>query len=99
MIGIDALSPHILDSIIELSIKLDLSIVAEGVEITEQHDYLISQGVDFLQGYLFANPLSATDFLNSLNQQTLESTISLQDCIPYLRRRHHHYHQSRTSAI
>jgi sensor c-di-GMP phosphodiesterase-like protein len=32
MIGIDALSSHILDSIIELAIKLDPAMVAEGVE-------------------------------------------------------------------
>ncbi len=31
-IGIDTLSGHILDSIVELSAKLDLDIVAEGVE-------------------------------------------------------------------
>ncbi|MGZ3013503.1 EAL domain-containing protein, partial [Pseudomonas aeruginosa] len=39
-IGIDTLSGHILDSIVELSAKLDLDIVAEGVETPEQRDYL-----------------------------------------------------------
>ena len=66
MIGADALSRHILDSIIELSAKLDLGIVAEGVETEEQSDYLAAQGVEFLQGYLFARPLPATDFIKSL---------------------------------
>jgi EAL domain-containing protein (putative c-di-GMP-specific phosphodiesterase class I) len=50
MIGVDALSRHILDSIIELSAKLDLRIVAEGVETEEQSDYLAAHGVNFLQG-------------------------------------------------
>ncbi|NWB26566.1 EAL domain-containing protein [Pseudomonas gingeri] len=69
MIGLDALSRHILDSIIELSGKLELGIVAEGVETAEQRDYLASRGVDFLQGYLFGKPLPAADFLSSLKQQ------------------------------
>ena len=66
MIGADALSGHILDSIIELSGKLDLGIVAEGVETTEQCQYLATRGVDFLQGYLFGRPLPGDEFIKSL---------------------------------
>ncbi|MFA7943874.1 EAL domain-containing protein [Pseudomonas brenneri] len=66
MIGVDALSRHILDSIIELSGKLDLGIVAEGVETQEQCDYLAAQGVDFLQGYLFGRPVPFDAFIKSL---------------------------------
>ncbi|TVT80345.1 EAL domain-containing protein [Pseudomonas sp. H3(2019)] len=67
MIGVDALSRHILDSIIELSAKLDLGIVAEGVETVEQSDYLACHGVNFLQGYLFGRPMPGTDFIIALN--------------------------------
>ncbi|WP_176518390.1 EAL domain-containing protein, partial [Pseudomonas faucium] len=56
MIGGDALSQHILDSIIELSGKLHLGLVAEGVESEVQRDYLARHGVDFQQGYLFGRP-------------------------------------------
>ncbi|MFO2464301.1 EAL domain-containing protein [Pseudomonas sp. 15FMM2] len=66
MIGVDALSRHILDSIIELSGKLDLGIVAEGVETAEQCQYLATQGVDFLQGYLFGRPMPADEFIRCL---------------------------------
>ena len=66
MIGADALSRHILDSIIELSAKLDLGVVAEGVETEEQRQYLVCKGVEFLQGYLFARPLPSDDFITSL---------------------------------
>ena len=65
-IGADALSGHILDSIIELSGKLDLGIVAEGVETVEQCEYLAARGVDFLQGYLFGKPLPCDDFIKTL---------------------------------
>ena len=69
MIGADALSRHILDSIIELSAKLDLRIVAEGVETEEQSDYLTAYGVNFLQGYLFAQPMPGAQFINALSHR------------------------------
>jgi sensor c-di-GMP phosphodiesterase-like protein len=67
MIGVDALSRHILDTIIELSAKLDLAIVAEGVETAEQSEYLTAHGVNFLQGYLFGRPMPAAQFINALS--------------------------------
>ncbi|MHC8411409.1 EAL domain-containing protein [Pseudomonas sp. Hz4] len=67
MIGVDALSRHILDTIIELSAKLDLGIVAEGVETAEQSDYLTAHGVNFLQGYLFGRPMPGAEFINALS--------------------------------
>lgn len=69
MIGADALSSHILDSIIELSGKLKLGIVAEGVETTEQCEYLTAHGVDLLQGYLFGRPMPGQEFIKCLNEQ------------------------------
>ena len=73
MIGADALSRHILDSIIELSAKLDLGIVAEGVETEEQSQYLADQNVDFLQGYLFARPMPSADFILALQARLTPS--------------------------
>jgi c-di-GMP phosphodiesterase len=69
MIGADALSGHILDSIIELSVKLNLGIVAEGVETEEQSDYLTARGVGFLQGYLFARPMPGAQFIKALTKR------------------------------
>ena len=66
MIGGDALSQHILDSIIELSGKLALGIVAEGVETAVQRDYLARYKVDFQQGYLFARPMPLDELLLAL---------------------------------
>ncbi|HKS12123.1 MAG TPA: EAL domain-containing protein, partial [Pseudomonas sp.] len=63
------LSQHILESIIELSAKLELGIVAEGVETLVQRDYLAHHGVDFQQGYLFARPMSSEALLKALVAQ------------------------------
>ena len=53
----------VLDVIITLSHRLNLAVVAEGVETQEQFDYLISRGVAFIQGYLFARPMPSAEFV------------------------------------
>ncbi|MFY0732258.1 EAL domain-containing protein [Pseudomonas sp. NFX15] len=67
MIGVDTLSSHILDSIIELAVKLDLALVAEGVETREQSEYLRAHQVNFLQGYLFGKPMPGAEFISALS--------------------------------
>lgn len=66
LIGAEALSRHILDNIIDLCQKLELQIVAEGVETAEQGDYLTARHVHYLQGYLFAKPLPGPEFVKRL---------------------------------
>ncbi|WP_457981045.1 EAL domain-containing protein [Ectopseudomonas composti] len=73
MIGKDALSRHILDSVIELCGKLHLEVVAEGVENDQQLDYLSKREVDYLQGYLFARPMPASEFLRQVSSQCVTS--------------------------
>lgn len=60
-IGQDSVTSHVLDTIIELSHKMNYVVVAEGVETQEQADYLTSRQVHFLQGYLFAKPMKLAD--------------------------------------
>ena len=47
----------ITQGIIGMSHHLDLRVVAEGVESTEQAEFLRSNGCDVLQGYLYARPM------------------------------------------
>ncbi|MBR4877487.1 MAG: EAL domain-containing protein, partial [Rhodocyclaceae bacterium] len=42
---------------------LGLDVVAEGVESAEHRDFLASYGCRFMQGYFFARPMSADDFI------------------------------------
>lgn len=60
-IGRDAVTSHVLDTIIELCHKMNYVAVAEGVETQEQVDYLISRDVHFLQGYLYAKPMKLNE--------------------------------------
>lgn len=65
-IGSDSLMQHILDSIVELSAKLELQVIAEGVETERQRHYLVTRGVICLQGFLFAKPLPLAEFVAGL---------------------------------
>jgi diguanylate cyclase (GGDEF)-like protein/PAS domain S-box-containing protein len=51
----------ITDAIIAMGHRLDLKIVAEGVETQEQYDLLRNQGVDVIQGFLISKPLPAPE--------------------------------------
>nr|MBF0683772.1 EAL domain-containing protein [Pseudomonas sp.] len=50
----------IVRAIIQLGKNLDMLVIAEGVETAEQEAYLIAQGCDEGQGYLYSRPLTAT---------------------------------------
>lgn len=58
---------HVLvQAIIDMSLRLGVKIVAEGVEKEEQSDILREAGCDFAQGYFYSKPLSADDFMDLL---------------------------------
>ena len=54
----DVVTRNICDSIIHLAERLDMTIVAEGVENEMQASYLRTRNVTYAQGYLFARPIS-----------------------------------------
>ena len=51
----------IMEAIVNVGKKLNLSIVAEGVETEKQANYCQRLQVDFAQGYLYAKPMSAKE--------------------------------------
>jgi diguanylate cyclase len=52
--------PHaIVEAIVAMAHKLDLEVVAEGVETAEQREQLLRYGCDELQGYWFSPPVDA----------------------------------------
>ena len=58
-------NPHdtvICEAIIQMSLAMELTIIAEGVEMPHQMNWLASKGVLCAQGYFYAHPVSAKDF-------------------------------------
>jgi diguanylate cyclase (GGDEF)-like protein len=53
----------IVKAIISLAHSLNLLVLAEGVETTQQLNILKELNCDIIQGYLFSQPLSSVDFL------------------------------------
>lgn len=45
-----------MESVVNLCQKLNIVIVAEGVETAEERDCLANLGIDLLRGFLFARP-------------------------------------------
>jgi diguanylate cyclase len=52
---------QVVNTIITLSNQLDLAVIAEGIETTEQLQWLQQLGCEFGQGYLFSKPLPASE--------------------------------------
>ncbi len=62
--------------IIAMARSLGLNVVSEGVEREDQYRFLVGSGVDSIQGYLFARPMSLEDFTNYLQQFKNDTTIT-----------------------
>ena len=58
-LGSPSCSHAIVEAIVAMAHKLDLEVIAEGVETVEQRDQLLRYGCDELQGYWFSRPVDA----------------------------------------
>lgn len=61
----------ILNDIISMAHRLDLHVIAEGVETREQMRRLRAVGCDFVQGYFFAKPMPPENFDKLLKAQRI----------------------------
>jgi diguanylate cyclase (GGDEF)-like protein len=62
-LGLDRSADAVVRSVIALARDLGKRVVAEGVETALQQQRLLALGCDEVQGYRYAKPLSATDFM------------------------------------
>lgn len=51
---------------ITMAKQLDMKVVAEGIEYTQQLDMLKDTGCDMVQGFIYAKPCSVEDFYQRL---------------------------------
>ncbi len=67
----DSKGTLIIESIIQLSKQLKIDTVAEGVETKEQAQMLKELGCDIAQGYLYAKPMPASNFLKMIENKEI----------------------------
>ncbi|HAK5377252.1 TPA: EAL domain-containing protein [Salmonella enterica] len=63
MVGVDEISGHIVENVIELARRLGIDIIAEGIETESQELFMTEKGSSYLQGYRYAPPLPAEQFI------------------------------------
>lgn len=59
----------LLESILQLAHKFNMTVTAEGVEHAQQKDFLIIHACDNVQGYYYSKPLPAVEFSGLLNKR------------------------------
>ena len=59
----------ILSAMMELGHRLNLQVLAEGVETKKQEEWLIENGCDMAQGFYFARPMPFDDLIRFLEQE------------------------------
>jgi diguanylate cyclase (GGDEF)-like protein/PAS domain S-box-containing protein len=65
----DARDAAIVRSLIAMAHNLDLEVIAEGVETSQQADFLLNQKCEEAQGFLYAKPLPAEEFVAYVRTQ------------------------------
>lgn len=69
-IGTETVTSPVLDAVLTLARRLNMSTVAEGVETPEQAAWLREHGVNYLQGYWISRPMPLEQF------RTWQNTVS-----------------------
>jgi len=77
-IGEDKGDESIVKATINLAHSLNLEVTAEGVETDAQRVFLIENNVNYLQGYFFSRPQSATNLERWIGEQNFEKVASIQ---------------------
>jgi diguanylate cyclase (GGDEF)-like protein len=67
----------VVKAILAMAKGLDLKVVAEGVEKHEQLSFLMRQGCDLAQGYLFARPMDGATYRSYLERRQADQTVML----------------------
>ena len=65
---------------IKLAKCLNMRVVAEGIEIKDQVDFLATQGCDMIQGYYFAKPMPGSDYEKKMKGgEAAEEPLLIED--------------------
>ena len=68
-IGVNPTSETLIETILAMAEKLDIQVVAEGVETEEQLTYLRKRNCHYVQGYLLGRPCDVAEFTARVVQE------------------------------
>ncbi|MEQ6341629.1 MAG: EAL domain-containing protein [Gammaproteobacteria bacterium] len=74
-LAVDSSDKAIVSTIIAMAQSLNLEVIAEGVEIEEQRQFLLNSGCTHFQGFLFSKPVPIEQFEVLLKQQYLSGKL------------------------
>jgi diguanylate cyclase (GGDEF)-like protein/PAS domain S-box-containing protein len=81
-VAVDSNDAAIVRTIIDMGKSLDLEVIAEGVEASEQLEFLRKHGCYYAQGHLFGDAMTASKLLDILSTQTGGAPHHAALCIP-----------------
>ncbi|MBV7263624.1 cyclic diguanylate phosphodiesterase [Photobacterium sp. WH24] len=70
LIGSVDMPSHIVDNVVDLANRLNIDVVAEGVENATQEAYLKLRNIQFFQGYFYDKPIPPAVFIEKMQQQS-----------------------------
>ena len=68
-INIDSSSEALIETIIAMAKRLDIKVIAEGIETQNQLTYLQKHGCNYGQGYFLGKPMSGDEFSHLVNNK------------------------------
>ena len=71
-VGIERQADAIIAAVVAMAHRLNLAVIAEGVETWEQEQFLRSEGCDEFQGYLFSRPIEVDALVALLRPEKIE---------------------------
>ncbi len=66
---------HVLTGVVNIFHKMNMDIVAEGIETEEQMSAMKEMGVEYIQGFYYSRPLPEEDFLKFLKENNNSSRV------------------------
>lgn len=72
-LGVSRQAETLVKVIVQMAKSLNIRVTAEGVETQEQMDLLSTIGCDYMQGYFFARPIPAEQFLQFIHASAARS--------------------------
>lgn len=65
---------HVIHAVVKMAHEMGLTVVAEGIETKEELDVMLSEKIDYIQGYYFAKPMPEEEFLSFLDRNQGDQT-------------------------